>query len=92
MVCSGWQESVLSHGDNEGQRRERAVDDRAGGWKKNWAGNDGATVTVAVAAVATADVAGAVVATETAMSRRRRRCHPNEVSFSTSHYRAVLKG
>ena len=55
-----------------GQRRDRAVDDRAGGWKKDWTGNDGATVTVAVAAVMTAGVAEAVVATETAMLRQRR--------------------
>ena len=45
------------------------MDDRAGGWKKDWTGNDGATMTVAVVAVAmaTADVAAAVVVTETAM-------------------------
>jgi len=71
-ACGGWQESVLSCGDDEGRQRERAVDDRLGGWKIDWTGDDGATVTVAVAAVATADVAAAVATTETAMSRRRR--------------------
>ena len=71
-ACSGWQESVLSHGDNEGRRRERAVDDRGGGVKIVWTGDDGVTVTVAVAEVATADVVAAVVVTETVMSRRRR--------------------
>ena len=45
------------------------MDDRARGWTKDWADDDGATVAVAVAAVMTADVAAAVVATETAMSR-----------------------
>ena len=46
------------------------MDDRAGGWKKYWTGDEGATVTVAVAvaAVVMADVAAAVVATETEMS------------------------
>ena len=45
------------------------MDDRGGGWKKDWRGNDGATMTVAVVAVATAtaDVAAAVVVMETAM-------------------------
>ena len=47
------------------------MDDRVGGWKKDWTGNDGATVTVVVAAVATADVAATVVATETSMSRKQ---------------------
>jgi hypothetical protein len=45
------------------------VDDRAGGWKKDLTGDDGATVAVAVVSVATVDVASAVVATETVMSR-----------------------
>jgi hypothetical protein len=46
------------------------VDDRAGRWTKDWAGNNGATVEVAMATVAMADVASAVVATETAMLRQ----------------------
>jgi hypothetical protein len=37
---------------------------------KDWTGDDGAMVAVAVAAVVMADVASAVVATKTAMSRR----------------------
>ncbi len=45
------------------------MDDRAGRWTKDWTGDDGMTVAVAVAAVAMADVASAVVATETAMLR-----------------------
>jgi hypothetical protein len=64
-------ERRLSQGDDKGEQREHAVDDRAGGWKKDWTGNDEAMVTVAVAALATADVTAAVVATETAMLRRR---------------------
>ena len=52
---------------------QSAVDDRAGGWTKDWMGDDGATVAVAVPAVATADVVAALVATETAMLQRRRR-------------------
>ena len=40
--------------------------------KIDWTGDDGVTVTVAVAEVATADVVAAVVVTETVMSRRRR--------------------
>ena len=71
-ACGGWQESVLSQGEDERQWHERTVDDRAGGWKKDWTGDDGATVTVGVAAVATADVVSAVVAIETVMSQRRR--------------------
>ncbi len=51
-----------SHGDDKGRQREQAVDDRAGGWTKDWMGNDRVTVAVVVAAVATADVV-----TETAM-------------------------
>ena len=46
---------------------QSAVDDRAGGWTKDWMGDDVATVAVAVPAVATADVAAALVVTETAM-------------------------
>ena len=45
---------------------QSAVDDRAGGWTKDWMGDDGATVAVAVPAVAMADVVAALVATETA--------------------------
>ena len=47
------------------------MDYRAGGRKKYWTGNEVAmvTVAVAVAAVVMADVAAAVVATETEMSR-----------------------
>jgi hypothetical protein len=43
------------------------VDDRAGGWTKDWTGNNGATVAVAVVLVAMGDVVAAVVATSTAM-------------------------
>ncbi len=43
------------------------MDDRAGGWTKDCVGNDMVTVAVAVVTVVTADVAAAVVATETAM-------------------------
>ena len=50
---------------------QSAVDDRARGWTKDWIGNDGATVAVAVPAVATADVVAALVATETAMLQQR---------------------
>ena len=46
------------------------MDDRVEGWTKEWTGDVGVTVAVALAAVAMADVAAAVVATETAMSRQ----------------------
>ncbi len=46
------------------------MDDRAGGWTKDWMGNNGVMVAVVVAAVAMADVASAVVAMETAMLRQ----------------------
>ncbi len=61
-----------SHGDGNRRRHEHAVDDRAEGWTKDWSSNDGAMVAVAVAAVGMADVASAVMATETAMLRQRR--------------------
>ncbi len=44
--------------------------DRAERWTKDWTGDDGVTVAVAMEAVAMADVASAVVATETAMLRQ----------------------
>ena len=70
-ACGGWQESVDFHmammrGDDVSVQwmTEQGVE-------KDWTGNDGPTVTVAVEAVATADVAAAVVAMETAMTLRR---------------------
>ena len=50
-----------------------AVDDRAGGWTKDWIVDDGATAAVAVPAVAMADVVAALVATKTAMLQQRQR-------------------
>ena len=46
---------------------QSAVDDRAGGWTKDWMGDDGETVAVAMPAVATADVVAALVGKETVM-------------------------
>ncbi len=66
-------ELTITHDDDEGRRHECAVDDRAGGRTKDWMGDDGATVAVAVPAVATADVVVALVTTETAMLQRRQR-------------------
>ncbi len=64
-------ERQRSHGNDDGQQRERVVDDRARGWMKDWTSEDRVMGAVAVAAVVMADVVSAVVATETAMSRQQ---------------------
>jgi hypothetical protein len=67
----GWQESIDYHtAMTRGDDVIAQWMTEGGGWKKEWIGDTRGKVTVAVAAVETADVSAAVVVTETEMSRQ----------------------